>query len=409
MAMIFNIFPSASDQICLHGIGHAIRNSLSQFKLWFFPTGIHGLMTYLMFNISTICAFLKALCMDEAWLAVTVKFTHRLSLGLWTGKIFSNPSNRMQPYFYGQASTAMTCAGLLNFGSPPVMIVSFILPVGDHHKIHKNKETQGMEELKSSVGKSNCKEVYLVEVLIVEEMALSLAAPSNAGNVYILKIVKMTDTDAKIEDEGRSQHDDLGEVCEYLFSRDVICKVSRCGLWRSTNFKRLLEVIEIEEIAKGVQRQDHTYRARTLVEEDDDDDDDYPARLLLAPIPDERKDAEQRLDQFQYTPQHLVRLLQIIVDNNCNMAVRQVASIHFKNFIAKNWAPHEPGELPKISASDKAMVRDHILVFLVRVPPLLRFKSDEERTPVYRIVEETFSHLLNLSTSLSRYRILLWK
>jgi len=110
--------------------------------------------------------------------------------------------------------------------------------------------------------------------------------------------------------------------------------------------------------------------------------------------------------QFQYTPQHLVRLLQIIVDNNCNMAVRQVASIHFKNFIAKNWAPHEPGmlssisyanclkilfvfdylmiaislvllfvvgELPKISASDKAMVRDHILVFLVRVPPLLRY------------------------------------
>lgn len=47
--------------------------------------------------------------------------------------------------------------------------------------------------------------------------------------------------------------------------------------------------------------------------------------------------------QFQYTPQHLVRLLQIIVDNNCDMAVRQAASIHFKNFIAKNWAPHDPG------------------------------------------------------------------
>lgn len=47
--------------------------------------------------------------------------------------------------------------------------------------------------------------------------------------------------------------------------------------------------------------------------------------------------------QFQYTPQHLVRLLQIIVDNTCDMAVRQAASIHFKNFIAKNWSPHEPG------------------------------------------------------------------
>ncbi|KAJ6680393.1 IMPORTIN-7-LIKE PROTEIN-RELATED [Salix purpurea] len=134
------------------------------------------------------------------------------------------------------------------------------------------------------------------------------------------------------------------------------------------------------------------------------------------------------------------------MDNNCDMAVRQVASIHFKNFIAKNWAPHDPDEQPKVSHNDKAMVRDHILVFLVQVPPLLReqlgeciktmihadypeqwphlldwikhnlqdqqvygalfvlrilsrkyeIKSDEERTPVYRIVEMTFSHLLNI-------------
>lgn len=47
--------------------------------------------------------------------------------------------------------------------------------------------------------------------------------------------------------------------------------------------------------------------------------------------------------QLQYTPQHLVRLLQIIVDGNCDMAVRQVASIHFKNFVAKNWCPIDPG------------------------------------------------------------------
>ncbi|KAG5231929.1 hypothetical protein OIU78_015093 [Salix suchowensis] len=169
-------------------------------------------------------------------------------------------------------------------------------------------------------------------------------------------------------------------------------------------------------------------------------------QAVLSPNPDERKEAEQRLDQFQYTPQHLLRLLQIIMDNNCDMAVRQVASIHFKNFIAKNWAPHDPDEQPKVSHNDKAMVRDHILVFLVQVPPLLReqlgeciktmihadypeqwphlldwikhnlqdqqvygalfvlrilsrkyeIKSDEERTPVYRIVEMTFSHLLNI-------------
>lgn len=47
--------------------------------------------------------------------------------------------------------------------------------------------------------------------------------------------------------------------------------------------------------------------------------------------------------QLQYAPQHLVRLLQIIVDGRYGMAVRQVASIHFKNFIARNWSPREPG------------------------------------------------------------------
>ncbi|KAI9194333.1 hypothetical protein LWI28_005153 [Acer negundo] len=174
-------------------------------------------------------------------------------------------------------------------------------------------------------------------------------------------------------------------------------------------------------------------------------------QAALSPNPDERKAAENNLNQFQYAPQHLVRLLQIIVDNNCDMAVRQVASIHFKNFIAKNWAPLEPNEQQKILQSDKDMVRDHILVFVAQVPPLLRvqlgeclktiihadypeqwphlldwvkhnlqqdqqvygalfvlrilsrkyeFKSDEERTPVYHIVEETFGHLLNIFSKL---------
>ncbi|XP_061364672.1 importin beta-like SAD2 isoform X2 [Gastrolobium bilobum] len=179
-------------------------------------------------------------------------------------------------------------------------------------------------------------------------------------------------------------------------------------------------------------------------------------QAALSPNPDERKAAEQSLNQFQYAPQHLVRLLQIIVDNNCDMGVRQVASIHFKNFIAKNWSPHDTG-MPfiidaqqKILQSDKDMVRDHILVFVTQVPPLLRvqlgeclktvihsdypeqwphlldwvkhnlqdqqvygalfvlrilsrkyeFKSDEERTPVYRIVEETFPHLLSIFNKL---------
>ncbi|GMH26704.1 hypothetical protein Nepgr_028547 [Nepenthes gracilis] len=173
-------------------------------------------------------------------------------------------------------------------------------------------------------------------------------------------------------------------------------------------------------------------------------------RAAISPNPDERKAAEESLNQFQYTPQHLVRLLQIVVDGNCDMAVRQVASIYFKNFIMKNWSPHEPGKQSNVSQNDKDMARENILVFVAQVPPLLRvqlgeclktiihadypeqwpgllhwlkhslqdqqiygalfvlrilsrkyeFKSDDERTPVYLIVEETFPHLLDIFNKL---------
>ncbi|KAL0710541.1 hypothetical protein Bca4012_017519 [Brassica carinata] len=171
----------------------------------------------------------------------------------------------------------------------------------------------------------------------------------------------------------------------------------------------------------------------------------------LSPNPDERKASEQQLNQLQHTPQHLVRLLQIAVDGNCDMAVRQIASIQFKNFIAKNWSPDDSGageqqQQQRILQSDKELVRDNILVYVTQVPTLLRsqlgeclktiiyadypeqwprlldwvnynlqnqqiygalfvlrilsrkyeFKSDEERIPVTRIVEETFPLLLNI-------------
>ncbi|XP_048608384.1 importin beta-like SAD2 isoform X2 [Brassica napus] len=174
----------------------------------------------------------------------------------------------------------------------------------------------------------------------------------------------------------------------------------------------------------------------------------------LSPNPDERKASERKLNQLQHTPQHLVRLLQIAVDGNCDMAVRQIASIQFKNFIAKNWSPEgsSAGEQQRILQSDKQLVRDNILVYVTQVPTLLRsqlgeclktiihadypeqwprlldwvnynlqnqqiygalfvlrilsrkyeFKSDEERTPVTRIVEETFPLLLTIFNGLIR-------
>nr|CAB3486686.1 unnamed protein product [Digitaria exilis] len=123
-------------------------------------------------------------------------------------------------------------------------------------------------------------------------------------------------------------------------------------------------------------------------------------RAALSHVPEERKAAEASLEQLQYTPQHLVRLLQIIVDGNCDMAVRQVASIHFKNFVSKNWSPIDPEEKQKIPETDKSMVRENILGFVTQLPPLLRFKSEEERIPLYQVVEESFPRLLNIFSKL---------
>ncbi|KAL1561343.1 secondary alcohol dehydrogenase (SADH2) [Salvia divinorum] len=166
----------------------------------------------------------------------------------------------------------------------------------------------------------------------------------------------------------------------------------------------------------------------------------------LSTNPDQRRAAEESLNQIQFAPQHLVRLLQIIVEASCDLAVRQVASITFKNFIAKHWAPHEAGERSRILPEEKDVVRQNILNFIVQVPPIIRaqlgeclktiihadypeqwpallhwvkhnlqdqqvygalfvlrilsrkyeFKSDDERIPVNHIVEETFPNLLNI-------------
>ncbi|WVY92645.1 hypothetical protein V8G54_031733 [Vigna mungo] len=173
-------------------------------------------------------------------------------------------------------------------------------------------------------------------------------------------------------------------------------------------------------------------------------------QAALSPNPDERKGAEQRLEEMQYAPQHSVSLFQIIVDTNRDMAVRQVAAINFKNFIAKNWSPDRQSEI-SISPSDKLLLRNHILLSLPQLPPLLRvqlgeclktvihwdypeqfphlldwikqnlqdqqqvqaalfvlrllskkyeFKSDEERTPVYDVVQHTFPLLLTIFNAL---------
>ncbi|KAH7682960.1 Exportin-2 C-terminal protein [Dioscorea alata] len=95
-------------------------------------------------------------------------------------------------------------------------------------------------------------------------------------------------------------------------------------------------------------------------------------RSAFSVNPQQRSAAEKNLSQFQCTPQHLVIVLKIIVGSDYDMTTRQLASIYFKNFVAKNWSSGTPGVLKKISENDKGFVRDNILGFILQVPPLLR-------------------------------------
>uniref|UniRef100_A0ACD5U9N1 Uncharacterized protein n=1 Tax=Avena sativa TaxID=4498 RepID=A0ACD5U9N1_AVESA len=122
-------------------------------------------------------------------------------------------------------------------------------------------------------------------------------------------------------------------------------------------------------------------------------------RAALSHNPEERKAAEASLDQIQYAQQHLVRLLQIIVDGNCDIAVRQVASIHFKNFVSKAWSPIDPEETQTIPEADKSMVRENILGFVTQLPPLLRAQLGESiKTLILADYPEQWPSLLHWVT-----------
>ncbi|KAJ0988973.1 hypothetical protein J5N97_007329 [Dioscorea zingiberensis] len=91
----------------------------------------------------------------------------------------------------------------------------------------------------------------------------------------------------------------------------------------------------------------------------------------------ERKAAEESFSQSECTPQHLLRLLQIIMSSDYDLTIRHLASIHFKNFVAKNWSSCRSGVFQKISENDKDIVREKILGFILQVHPLLRAQLAE--------------------------------
>ncbi|CAI5517143.1 unnamed protein product, partial [Closterium sp. Naga37s-1] len=80
----------------------------------------------------------------------------------------------------------------------------------------------------------------------------------------------------------------------------------------------------------------------------------------------------------QFVPGHLVALLQMVVRADVDLAIRQVAAIHFKNTVSRNWRTKSDATeaaaagSPLFSDGDVAAVRDNLVEAVICCPPLIR-------------------------------------
>ena len=85
----------------------------------------------------------------------------------------------------------------------------------------------------------------------------------------------------------------------------------------------------------------------------------------------QRKQAEDYLTQYAYSKGHVVGLMQVAVAAQAELPMRQAASIHFKNLVAKGWEPRRE-ESARLAEEDKATVRANVLEALIQSPDLIR-------------------------------------
>ena len=84
-----------------------------------------------------------------------------------------------------------------------------------------------------------------------------------------------------------------------------------------------------------------------------------------------RKQAEEYLTQHSYVKGHVVGLMQVAVAPQAELPMRQAASIHFKNLVAKGWEPRRE-ESARLHEEDKATVKENVLEALIQSPDQVR-------------------------------------
>lgn len=94
-------------------------------------------------------------------------------------------------------------------------------------------------------------------------------------------------------------------------------------------------------------------------------------RATLSADLNQRKQAEDYLTQYSYGKGHVVGLMQVAVAAQAELPMRQAASIHFKNLVAKGWEPRRE-ESARLHEEDKATVRANVLEAVIQSPDRIR-------------------------------------
>ncbi|KAF5399333.1 Importin alpha re-exporter [Paragonimus heterotremus] len=108
----------------------------------------------------------------------------------------------------------------------------------------------------------------------------------------------------------------------------------------------------------------------------------------LSADPTERKTAETYLKSVELQPSYSAYLLEIVLDNSCNMSARLAAAIVFKNFIKTYWKT-DADMVDKISVADRNDIRSKILGALLSVSGGLQPQLSEAIGAIWR---EDFPH-----------------
>lgn len=99
----------------------------------------------------------------------------------------------------------------------------------------------------------------------------------------------------------------------------------------------------------------------------------------LSPVGATRKSAEAFLAALAAQPGYALQLLQLLESGAEAQATRLAAALAFKNYIRANWDPEKAGCVP---AGDKAVVKQHLVELMCRMPESIQKQLIEALTTI---------------------------